>query len=64
MAEKERWVRVCPKCGSEDVTTDDKAGMWKFSGGTLSMYNCRKCGFRGALFPEDKKPVKGKARNG
>ncbi len=53
MKEKQRWVRVCPRCGSRDIITDDKAGMWKFSGGTLQMYNCRKCGFRSALFPEE-----------
>jgi hypothetical protein len=51
---KERWVRVCPRCGSREVVTDDKAGGWKFTGGTIPMFNCLKCGYRSPLFPEDK----------
>ena len=53
MMTKEKWERVCPRCGSKDIVTDDKAGFFKL-GSALPIYNCRKCGLRGPLFPEDK----------
>ena len=45
---KERWVRVCPKCGSNDTTV---RGM--VAGRAFSNVNfCKSCGFQSPLFPE------------
>jgi predicted RNA-binding Zn-ribbon protein involved in translation (DUF1610 family) len=47
---KERWIKVCPNCGSDDVTT---RGM--ISGRAFSNVNyCKTCGFQSSLFPEVK----------
>lgn len=48
-------VKVCPKCGSENVKTDPtnpKAA----AGFSVPSYMCLDCGFSGNLFPEIDKP--------
>jgi len=46
-------VKFCPNCGSREI---------KFvAGGSVGLYECSDCGFRGAIFPEvelDKDVVK------
>lgn len=49
-------VKVCPKCGSEDVKHDPdnvKASV----GLSASSYLCLDCGFTGSLFPEIQKDI-------
>ena len=36
-------VKFCPKCGSEEIN---------MVSGWFGMWECRKCKFRGAVFPE------------
>ena len=43
--------RICPKCESIDVRTDDKKGL-SFIGGISPEYKCNNCGFVSILFPE------------
>ncbi len=46
---KKRSVKFCPKCGSTDIF---------FASGLpqlRSLWDCRKCGYRGALIIEDGK---------
>ena len=45
MMQKNKSIKVCPKCNSTDVRLDPF-----FWGGRI--YQCRKCGFRSPLFPE------------
>jgi len=50
-AEKKKFVKICPKCGSIDVKEElDNAGKVKF-GAPLDNI-CQSCGFRGKVFPE------------
>ncbi|MAG26149.1 hypothetical protein CMI47_11355 [Candidatus Pacearchaeota archaeon] len=37
-------VKFCPKCKSEDVMM--------VAGGEIGIWMCKKCGFRGSVFPE------------
>jgi Zn ribbon nucleic-acid-binding protein len=37
-------VKFCPKCHNTDIVL--------VAGGTVGMYECKKCGFTGAIFPE------------
>lgn len=50
---KKKYAPVCPKCGSREVSVDfSNPGLV----GTGLFHNykvCRKCGFRGILFPEE-----------
>ena len=47
---KDRWVKVCPKCGSKEITN---RGM--ISSRALSPnYVCQSCGHQSPLFPEIK----------
>ncbi len=42
---KSKKIKFCPICGSSDIMA-----VLGFKLG--SIYECKKCGFRGALFPE------------
>jgi predicted RNA-binding Zn-ribbon protein involved in translation (DUF1610 family) len=44
----EKWVRICPRCGSKDVRGGPLYGMGVFP----RPYKCLNCGFVGYLFPE------------
>ena len=44
----ERWVKVCPNCGSSDVTARGMIGSRTFS----NVNFCKSCGFQSVLFPE------------
>ena len=47
---RERFVKICPKCGSKEV-----ANRGMISRTALSPdYVCQSCGFQGPLFPEIK----------
>ena len=49
-------VKVCPKCGSENIKVDtDNARA--AAGLSVSSYKCLDCGFSGQLFPEIYKEV-------
>ena len=37
-------VKFCPKCRSEEIKL--------VVGGGIGMYECKKCKFRGSIFPE------------
>jgi len=37
-------AKFCPKCGNTDIVLS--------AGGLVGIYECKKCGFRGAIFPE------------
>ena len=37
-------AKFCPKCGNEQIDF--------VAGGEIGMHECKKCGFRGTLFPE------------
>ena len=43
---KEKFVRVCPKCESKNVDIDPVIG------NIAPFYICKSCGFGGPLFPE------------
>ena len=49
-------VKVCPKCGSENVKVDYTNVKAAAGFGTAS-YLCLDCGFTGSLFPEIDKEV-------
>jgi len=42
--EKAKEMRFCPNCGNDEIIL--------VAGGNLGMYECKNCGFRGAIFPE------------
>ncbi|MFH1307619.1 MAG: hypothetical protein ABIH72_02095 [archaeon] len=37
-------VKICPKCDNSDLIM--------VAGGEFGLWECKKCGFRGSLFPE------------
>ena len=37
-------VKFCPKCKNTDLVM--------VAGGNIGMWKCKKCGFRGSIFPE------------
>jgi predicted RNA-binding Zn-ribbon protein involved in translation (DUF1610 family) len=43
---KEIFVRICPRCGSKDVTMEFTRQTW------LNFFVCQSCGFRSVIFPE------------
>ena len=49
-------VKVCPKCGSENVKIDTDNVKAAF-GLSVSTYKCLDCLFSGPLFPEIEKEV-------
>lgn len=44
-----KFVRVCPKCGSSDVSKDLSLVALLGGGGG---FECRNCGYKGQFFPE------------
>lgn len=42
------WVKVCPECGSKDVTPRGAISRSGYS----PNYICQQCGFQSPLFPE------------
>jgi predicted RNA-binding Zn-ribbon protein involved in translation (DUF1610 family) len=44
----EKWIKICPRCGSRDVKGGPLYGMGVFP----KPYKCLNCGFVGFLFPE------------
>lgn len=48
---KERYIRICPKCGSINIQTDySNPAVWAY--GTSTKYKCNSCGVIGPVFPE------------
>jgi predicted RNA-binding Zn-ribbon protein involved in translation (DUF1610 family) len=43
---KERFIRVCPRCGSKNIDIDTGVV------GIAPFYICKSCGFGSPLFPE------------
>ena len=37
-------IKICPKCKSTDLIM--------VAGGSIGMWECKKCRFRGSIFPE------------
>ncbi|MFP4119121.1 MAG: hypothetical protein ACLFTH_03640 [Candidatus Woesearchaeota archaeon] len=52
MPEKtKKYIRVCPKCHSSDISVDkSQHGLDVI--GQISSYVCDNCGFSGNIFPE------------
>lgn len=48
-------ARFCPKCKSLDI------GM--VAGGVVGIWECKKCGFQGAIFPEIAENIKIKSKS-
>ncbi len=51
MAIKEKYVSVCPKCGSADVSPEQDAA-YVASGLSGQFMQCSNCGHHGFIFPE------------
>ena len=49
-------VKVCPKCGNENVKVDHTNAK-AAAGFGIASYLCLDCGFTGSLFPEIDKEV-------
>lgn len=37
-------MKFCPNCGSKDIRL--------VAGGHFGLYQCKKCGYKGSVFPE------------
>ena len=48
---KSKTVKVCPKCGSMDVSSDLSVQSYA-QGGFFNNMVCNNCGYSGQLFPE------------
>ena len=48
---KEKYVMICPKCKSTDISRDH-TNIIEDAMGLPSMFTCRKCGFTSHVFPE------------
>ena len=48
---KEKYVTVCPKCGSRDVTFEKQAA-YVYTGLSNQFKQCNNCGYHGMIFPE------------
>ena len=57
---KEKYVRVCPKCGSTNVHADLSKDMIAWGGSTRMV--CDDCGYSAMLFPEVLKSQAGKLK--
>ncbi|HJW97308.1 MAG TPA: hypothetical protein VJ485_04065 [archaeon] len=53
-----KFVRICPKCKSNDLSHDMSVGAIA-RGSVYNSYKCNKCGYTGIFFPEIRE--KGKA---
>ena len=47
-------VKICPKCKSKEIKL--------VAGGIVGLYECKKCGFKGSIFPEIEIKQKGKKK--
>ena len=47
-------VKFCPKCKSKEIEL--------FVGGKIGLWECKKCGFRSAIFPEKEIKLKKKKK--
>lgn len=50
--EKEKYVRICPNCGSLDIEILNVTKQFTFALGIPTQYKCKKCGFSSHVFPE------------
>lgn len=48
---KNKTKRICPKCKSEDISSDLSAHSFA-QGSIFNQYKCNKCGYAGMFFPE------------
>lgn len=51
MASKEKYVTICPKCGSADVSPENDPA-YVASGLSNQFMQCNNCGHHGMVFPE------------
>ena len=51
MVKKEKWVTICPKCGSTDVSPESNPA-YIDSGLSTSYKQCENCGHHGLVFPK------------
>jgi DNA-directed RNA polymerase subunit RPC12/RpoP len=51
MAKKEKWVTICPKCGSSDISPESNP-VYIESGLSTSYKQCENCGHHGLVFPQ------------
>lgn len=51
MARKEKWVTICPKCGSTDISPESNPVYIMF-GLSTSYKQCETCGHHGLIFPK------------
>ncbi len=49
---KERYVMVCPKCGSTDIKAETNPA-YAITGLVLNFKQCCNCGHHGQFFPEE-----------
>ncbi len=49
---KERWITVCPKCGSTDVSADFSNPVGVVTGRFQNFKICNHCGYDSMIFPE------------
>ena len=50
-SDKEKYAKICPKCGSINIKTDfSNPVVWAY--GTSPKYKCKECGYLSFLFPE------------
>tara|TARA_Y100000310_G_C20689135_1_gene821038 strand:- start:291 stop:491 length:201 start_codon:yes stop_codon:yes gene_type:complete len=48
---KEKYVKICPKCGSKDVSSDLSVASIA-RGSFQNDFKCNKCEYKGMFFPE------------
>lgn len=51
MSKKEKWVTICPKCGSTDISPESNA-VYIDSGLSTSYKQCEHCGHHSLVFPQ------------
>lgn len=52
---KRMKIKFCPKCKERDLKM--------IAGGSVGLWQCKKCGFRSAIFPEREIRLKRKRKN-
>lgn len=50
---KENYIKICPKCGSNDIKTSFTPAVWVY--GAPTEYFCERCGYTSNYFPEGRK---------
>ncbi len=51
--EQERYVTICPRCGSKDIIIEQDA-IYAATGLINQFKQCQGCGFHGSMFPQVK----------